>query len=201
MPRVASTPTAAGCGRGSTACRSQSRRTVMSQRELYSLSRAEIRAYTRTSSFAGAWAIASTWAIIAATLAALARWPHPLTFVLAVVILGGRQLALAVIMHDAAHGTLFRGKRDLLVDLTCAAPVWSDTARYRRHHLGHHAHTGTAKDPDLGLAPERPMSRGSLARKIARDLSGIVGVRRLIFLVRNGVVWRPLATNALLALA
>jgi fatty acid desaturase len=161
-------------------------------RELYGLTRDEIRAFTRTSNLAGAYAIASTWLVIAATFYALA-W-QPLLFPLAVVILGGRQLALAVIMHDAAHGTLFRyharrsgsltAKRlDWLVDLTCAAPVWSDTARYRRHHLGHHAHTGTERDPDLGLAPVEPMSRASFRRKVLRDLTGASGVRRVIALL------------------
>jgi fatty acid desaturase len=61
--------------------------------------------------------------------------------------------------------------------------VWSDAARYRRHHLQHHGHTGTERDPDLGLALARPMPRGSLARKIARDLFGPTGVRRVIGLL------------------
>jgi fatty acid desaturase len=154
-------------------------------RELYGLSRDDIRALTRPSNLAGAYAVASIWLVIAATLVALARWPHPLTFALAVVVLGGRQLALAVAMHDAAHGTLFRTRwlNDHVADLVCAAPVWSDTARYRRHHLAHHAHTGTERDPDLSLALDKPMSRGSLARKVARDLLGSTGLKRVVGLL------------------
>jgi len=71
-------------------------------------------------------------------------------------------------------------------DLLCAAPVLSDVARYRKHHLGHHAHTGTDRDPDLVLAPTEPMSRASLARKIARDLTGIAGLRRVIAIALAG---------------
>jgi fatty acid desaturase len=117
--------------------------------------------------------------------AALAAWPHPLMFAVAVVVLGGRQLALVVLMHEAAHGTLFRARwaNERLADWLCARPVWSDTARYRKHHLQHHGHTGTERDPDIGLAPVEPMTRGSLARKIARDLSGATGVRRVIGLL------------------
>ena len=151
-------------------------------RELYGLSRDQIRAFTRTSNVAGVYAIASTWLVIAACFTAV----HyvPLLFPLAVVILGGRQLALAVIMHEAAHGTLFGTRRlDLVVELTCAAPVWSDIARYRRHHLGHHAHTGTERDPDLGLAPIEPMSSASFRRKLVRDLTGISGLRRIVGLL------------------
>src|SRR5512134_711040 len=146
------------------------------------LTRDEIRGFTRTSNLVGALAIAWTWAVIAGVFVALAVWPNVATFVAAVVILGGRQLALAVLMHEAAHGTLFRTRflNEVVTDWLCARPVWSDTARYRKHHLGHHAHTGTEKDPDLALALARPMTRGSLARKIARDLTGASGVRRVI---------------------
>src|SRR5262249_39929876 len=88
---------------------------------------------------------------------------------------------------EAAHGTLFRTRwlNERLADWLCARPVWSDAARYRRHHLQHHGHTGTERDPDLGLALARPMTRGSLARQIARDLSGAPGGRRVIALVMN----------------
>ena len=146
------------------------------------LSRDEIRAFTRPANWGGAIAIAWSWIVIAAVFVALAYWPHPLTFVAAVILLGGRQLALAVMMHEAAHGTLFRTRwlNDVLTDALCARPVWSDIARYRKHHLGHHAHTGTDRDPDLSLAPIEPMTRASLARKIARDLSGVSGIRRVL---------------------
>lgn len=149
------------------------------------LSRDEIRALTRRSNAAGALAIAWTWLVIAASFAALAMWPHPLVFAATVIILGGRQLALVILMHEAAHGTLFRARwaNERLTDWLCARPVWSDTARYRKHHVQHHGHTGTERDPDLGLALAGPMTRGSLARKLARDLVGATGVRRVIGLL------------------
>lgn len=149
------------------------------------LSRDEIRAFTTPSNIGGAIAVLGTWLIIAATFVALAVWPDPLTFTGAVILLGGRHLALAVMMHEAAHGTLFRTRwlNEHFVDWLCARPVWSDVARYRKHHLGHHAHTGTDRDPDLALAPLDPMTHASLARKIIRDLTGLAGLRRLAALV------------------
>ena len=196
------------------------------------LSRDEIRALTRGSNAIGALAVARTWLVIAASFAALAVWPHPLVFAAAAVVLAGRQLALAVLMHEAAHGTLFRARwaNERLADWLCARPVWSDAARYRRHHLQHHGHTGTERDPDLGLALARPMTRRSLARKIARDLSGATGVRRVIGLLMIDAellaydvggnirraerrplahharalarnVWRPVAANAVMLAA
>lgn len=167
------------------------------------LSRDEIRAFTRPSNAWGALAIAWSWAVIVACALALARWPNAAVFAAVVVVLGGRQLALAVMMHEAAHGTLFRTRwaNDVVTDWLCARPVWSDVARYRKHHLGHHAHTGTERDPDLALAPLEPMTRGSLVRKVLRDLSGVAGLRRLLALalmdaelltynVGGGVVWQ-----------
>ena len=144
----------------------------------------EIHALTRPSDLAGAWATLGTWAGVAATFWALARWPHPLTFLLAVVVLGGRQLALVVLMHEAAHGTLFRNRfSNELAGGLCGWPLWADMQRYRRHHLGHHNHTGTDRDPDKSLTAPFPTTRGSLARKLTRDVTGLSGVKRVIGLL------------------
>src|SRR5262249_37375547 len=139
------------------------------------LSREELRRFTARSNLAGLSAVLTSWGTIAAAFALCAVWPHPLTFVLAVVVVGGRQLALAVLMHEAAHGTLFRTSwlNQGLADWLCARPVWADVTRYRRHHLGHHAHAGTDLDPDRSLTRPFPTSRASLLRKLARDLFGI----------------------------
>lgn len=149
------------------------------------LAREEIRAFTQRSDFAGAFAIVWSWLVIVGCFAALALVPHPAVFVAAVIVLGGRQLAFAVTMHEAAHGTLFRTRwcNEVLTDWLCARPVWADVARYRAHHLAHHAHTGTDRDPDLGLALIEPMSRGSLVRKLVRDITGASGLRRVIGLL------------------
>ena len=146
------------------------------------LSREEIARFTEASNLRGAGAVLTTWAMIAGTLWLLSRYPSPLVFILAVVILGGRQLALAILMHEAAHRTLFRTRllNDVLADWLCARPIWGDVARYRKHHVTHHAFTGTERDPDLSLVTPFPTSRGSLARKLARDLFGISGLRRIV---------------------
>jgi fatty acid desaturase len=146
------------------------------------LTRDEIRRLTRRSDAAGWFAIGSTWAIICAVFWALARWPHPVTVVVATVLLGGRQLALAILMHEAAHRTLFRTAflNDTVADWLCARPIWNDVALYKKHHLRHHTHTGTELDPDLSLAPTHPTTRRSLARKFLRDLLGVTGLKRAL---------------------
>lgn len=144
------------------------------------LTQAEIRQLTRRSDAAGWWAVGTTWAVILGTFAVLARWPHPVTFALAVIVLGGRQLALAILMHEAAHRTLFERRflNDVVADWLCARPMWAEVARYKRHHFRHHAHTATDLDPDLSLVTPFPTTRRSLVRKLARDLFGLTGLKR-----------------------
>ncbi|HSP99691.1 MAG TPA: fatty acid desaturase family protein [Candidatus Dormibacteraeota bacterium] len=125
-----------------------------------------------------AWlSVATNWGVIFAAFALVAAWPNPLTIVAALFLIGTRQLGGAALMHDAAHRALFRqrGLNDWVGNWLCAYPIWSDTDRYRPYHLQHHAHTGTAQDPDLALVRPFPVTRVSLRRKLWRDLSGQTG--------------------------
>ena len=149
------------------------------------LSREEMAALTRKSDLRGAWAILQVWLVVGACFTLLAWYPNPVTFVLAVVVLGGQQLACAVLTHEAAHTTLFKTRwmNEVLTDWLVARPIWTDVKRYRAHHMGHHAHTGTDDDPDMSLVRPFPGSRASLRRKLLRDLSGRTGIRRVIGLI------------------
>ncbi|MBC9252960.1 fatty acid desaturase [Pseudomonas alcaligenes] len=149
-------------------------------------SREEIKALTQRSDWRGAWAVLSTWAVLALTFAALAwvqvslpLWALFLALPLALAIIGGRQLCLAILQHDAAHGTLFKSKwgNDVLADWLCARPVWNELHKYRPYHLVHHAKTSTEDDPDLSLVAGFPTTRRSLLRKLARDLFGVTGAK------------------------
>jgi fatty acid desaturase len=125
-----------------------------------------------------AWGtILVNWLIIFASMAMVAWMPNPLTIVLALVLIGTRQLGLAVVMHEAAHRTMFKNRslNDWAGNWLAAYPVWTDTEPYRPYHLLHHAKTGKAEDPDLGLAAPFPITRKSLGRKVWRDLSGQTG--------------------------
>lgn len=148
-------------------------------------SREEIAQLTARSDWRGAWAIASTWLVIAASLAVLARWPNPLTFVMALVLIAGRQLALAILQHEAAHGTLFKTRwmNNVFGDWLCARPVWQHMQKYREHHLVHHTKTGTDADPDISLHSGYPTTRSSMRRKILRDISGYTGLKVMLGLV------------------
>jgi len=121
--------------------------------------------------------IAFNWGVVFASFALVAVWPNPLTIVVALFVIGARQLSCAAIMHDAAHRCLFRNRRlnDWAGNWLAAYPVWSDLRPYRPYHLQHHARTGGPDDPDLGLVTPFPITRASLRRKVWRDLSGQTG--------------------------
>jgi fatty acid desaturase len=130
---------------------------------------------TRRSSWRGLALVAHAWGTIFAAAALAVVWPNPLTWVLAVMIIGARQLGLAILMHDAAHGALTPGRpklNDWLAEWLCAAPVAASLSRYRPYHLTHHRYAQQAEDPDLTLSAPFPTTRRSLRRKIVRDLTG-----------------------------
>jgi len=127
------------------------------------------------------WAsLAVNWGLVFASMALVARWPNPVTVVVALFVIGGRQLGMSILMHEASHRTLFSNRKlnDWAGNWLAAYPVWADLAPYRPYHLRHHAKNWTKDDPDLDLATPFPVTRGSLRRKIWRDLSGQTGWKR-----------------------
>ena len=72
--------------------------------------RAQWSAITRASSWRGIWLVAHAW-IVSIALVGLAAWSqNPALWLIAVIFVGGRQLGLAILMHDASrilvtHGT------------------------------------------------------------------------------------------------
>jgi fatty acid desaturase len=137
------------------------------------------------------WMIASNWLIVLVTMAIVARWPNPLTVVAALFVIAARQLGLAVVMHEAAHRTLFRSRRlnDWAGNWLAAYPVWAEVAPYRAYHLVHHTRTGTDDDPDLGLAAPFPITKESFRRKLWRDLSGQTGWKQAKAVFLRDVGW------------
>jgi fatty acid desaturase len=118
--------------------------------------------------------VAHAWAVIFAAGAMFVIWPNPLTYLLAVMLIGARQLGLAILMHEAAHGGLHPNLKvnDWVGEWLCAAPMGATLAQYRPYHLTHHKYAQQAEDPDLILSAPFPTTRASLRRKIVRDLTG-----------------------------
>jgi fatty acid desaturase len=132
-------------------------------------------------------------------MTAFALWPNPLTFFAAVILIGSRQLGLAILMHDGAHGVLMRTRalNEWVSQWLCAYPVFADTIPYRQYHLKHHRSTQQPDDPDLVLSAPFPITRASFSRKMLRDITGQTGFkqRRAQLRAALGKTGEPLAVR------
>jgi len=143
------------------------------------LTREERKALLEKSDWRGAYEVLFTWAVIVGSFALVIYFPNPLSYVLAWLVIGGRQLACSIIMHDTGHYALFKTRwiNDFVGRWFGAYPVLSDLMAYRPYHNIHHIHTGTEDDPDLLLTTGYPARMISMARKFFRDLSGQTGLK------------------------
>jgi fatty acid desaturase len=141
------------------------------------LSPVELASLRRRSEWKSVALIVHAWAVIFGSTALVAFLPNPLTYVVAVMLIGSRQLGLAILMHDGAHGSLSGdAARNLAFSQwLCAFPIFADTLAYRRYHLAHHAHTQQHDDPDLVLSAPFPITKASYRRKFWRDITGRTG--------------------------
>jgi fatty acid desaturase len=167
------------------------------------LTQDEIRVLLRRSDLLAAWTLLVNWTLILGVLAWVAAWPHPVSVVVALLILGNRQLGLAVLMHDSGHRALFRSAalNRWVGRWLCGAPVFADLDTYAKKHLQHHRDAGSHDDPDLANYVNYAVPRASLVRKVLRDLSGRTGIKQLALTARFGgwrVLWRPLVAHGLL---
>src|SRR5215475_12421385 len=121
--------------------------------------------------------IAHAWTVILGAIVLVAIFPNPLVYFLAVMLIGSRQLGLAILMHEGAHRCFSRNESHnmALSQWLCAYPIFADTQAYRRYHLAHHAHTQQQDDPDLVLSAPFPITKSSYRRKFWRDITGQTG--------------------------
>lgn len=151
------------------------------------LSKEDIREFTARSDLAGLRMLGINWLMIAAIFWAASTWTNPVTLLLAVVLLGGRQLGLSVMQHEAGHGTLFRTPwmNNVLTQWFAALPVLGDIPSYAASHRQHHKLAGSHDDPDLPNYENYPVSAASFRRKLWRDVTGQTGTKLLVAITRG----------------
>jgi len=116
------------------------------------LETAELRALSRRSLFPWLSDALIDWLVIGAAINVFQLWPNPATAIAAVLVVGNRQHALAILGHDGTHYTICRNARlnDFLTNLLCFWPLGLTVSGYRALHYAHHKHTGSEQDPELG---------------------------------------------------
>ncbi len=130
----------------------------------------ELRTLTATNYLWPAFYFCVDWSLVVACAwvsQTLASWP---VYLAAVLIIGGRQHALFVLIHEGVHKHLARGKKlnDFTASWLAAYPLLFDMHAYRTTHLKHHEHLNTEQDPDwIRKRPRRewqfPAARKNLA--------------------------------------
>jgi fatty acid desaturase len=129
--------------------------------------------------------VASHWMWIIVALLLPYFYLNPFTIILSLFILGGKQLACAILLHDASHFSVFKNKglNDFVGKWLGAYPIFQDMLSYRPYHQTHHLYTGLEEDPDLLLTRGYPTSKKSMFRKFFRDLSGQTGIKAFVGLI------------------
>lgn len=134
-----------------------------------------VHALTRRSAWRATAAVLHDFAVIALAVAAgLYFWPNPAVLFLSVLIIGTRQHALFIIAHDAAHYLLYETRwLNEAVGRGCAMVQGLSMCTYRVIHRLHHNNLYGELDPDTALHGGYPRGKAYLARKLAKDLSGL----------------------------
>jgi fatty acid desaturase len=145
------------------------------------LDAAQLRALSQLAPGRIALGIASTWAVMLLAVAGAVAVPLWALVPIAVVI-GNRQYALLLLVHEASHYLFSRDRKrnDRIANWTCAYPIGITVERYREVHLEHHRHVGTAADPDFDYYRE-PVTPWVLLRTVLVGLFGLKGLVTVLF--------------------
>ena len=139
--------------------------------------RAELR---RIPSWRNAFSVAFLYVQTAAVIVG-AVYLGPLSWPVAIVLMGRANAQFLSLMHDAAHRLLFADRRanDMVGRWLLGYPAWTPTDAYRRVHAAHHREEFGPDEPDLALYRGYPIAADSFRRKLWRDLTGRTGLKLL----------------------
>ncbi len=143
------------------------------------LSKAEVQNLSKIDSTKFSCAVVLEILTIVAAIMVSEWWWNPLTYVLAVIVIGSRINGMGGLMHDAAHYRAYRNRtlNDIVGELL-ALPTTASMAGYRNSHFAHHRRLNSDRDPDwtrnLGLAEfEFPAPRRSMYFRVFKYVSGL----------------------------
>lgn len=125
-------------------------------------------------------AAAREWLTILLLMALCEAWRNPLVWAAAIFLIGSRQHALAILVHDAAHYLAARSRtvNDGLANWLAAYPLFFPVQGYRTNHLEHHRLLEMPIDPEritIDAYPREftfPMPKARLYWLLVRDLIG-----------------------------
>lgn len=141
----------------------------------------------KINSFKHAGDILLNWIIILAAIYYCQSVPNLLTYFLAIIIIGARMHALAILMHDATHFRFLKNRywNDLLSDVFIMYPIFLTIEKYRINHLAHHKHLNTDHDPDW--VSKLPMKEFQFPKTKKQFVAGVLSYFLLIQGVKDAI--------------
>ena len=125
------------------------------------------------------------WALIAGAIMLALRLDTLWATVAAVALIGTRQHALLMLMHEFSHRQFSRtssGLNDALGDLLTAIPFFITIHGFRRNHLAHHLAPATTHDPNWVSSTRLdrycfPKSRWRMTGLVAMHCLGVFAIQ------------------------
>lgn len=154
-------------------------KTVTNPNQLLGLvPREKLKKFHQINNWLGAGQIIGEWyLIILAAYLCESYFSMPL-YLVTVIFIGARLLALGLIMHDSVHELVFTNSKvsDIISELFCAWPLMISMRSYRVKHLAHHKWLNTDLDPDYVAKSDPnwqyPMKLSRFIKIVLIQLSG-----------------------------
>lgn len=128
----------------------------------------------------GVGAFAMDWLMVFAAIYLSEKFFNPFIYILAVLFIGTRQHAIAILSHDAAHYRILNNRKwnVWLTNVLSSYPMFVQLEIYRLSHIYHHQHTNTEQDPDVIYQKnlpdyQFPMTHKKLLKIFALDFLGV----------------------------
>jgi fatty acid desaturase len=141
---------------------------------------ARIKALSALSRTRSIFHLALEWSIIFSAIFVSHRLHNPLLYIVAIIIIGSRQHALLLLMHEATHWRLFDDRRlnDWVCETLATWPTLVSLRAFRHAHLAHHRYLNLPADVDLRKKLEDPDWHFPLPRKrllwtLAKQFTGL----------------------------
>ena len=145
----------------------------------------EVKVVMQKSDLRAALEVLEMWLWIAFSFALVGFYPNAFTVIISLFILGGKQLACAILLHDCSLDSMFTSRRanQIVGNWLGAYPILQNLEQYRPYHRQHHIYTGLDNDPDMSLTKGYPTTAISMVRKVGRDLAGATGIKAQIAVI------------------
>lgn len=137
-------------------------------------------------------AIIFNWLIIIGMAYLSIQLSNILVYFIALLVIGARMHALAILMHDASHFRFMKNRKwnDLITNFTTMYFLFLTIEQYRTNHLAHHKHLNTDHDPDWVSKFQKkeftfPQTKQDFFKTIASYFLLIQGIKDAFWFVRR----------------